>query len=391
MLPGRARHFTVGIYARHLLLLFVRPFMGIFVLLQVFASFAGMLTVQGKHPYLPLLDVAAGIPDSLLLILPTTLPVALCVGYLACIWSLHSNRQLLPIQLAGRDPRGLQVPIAVLGVGCSALMFWLAVDVIPKAEFRSRSTATALREDTASLAARIAWGRDVLPGFNFGFCGAEGGRFSGFSMASRGATVATAVSAATMDAEIAGDGRYLQINLYDGRLIQAKQLANDALDVELNMQFECLRYRQDAREYSQPSKALLLDPKYYTNRELSLYEEQLRLLSRKGLNIESRARLRAAAVPAIKAARLDAALLPALLLAAAILTMGGLAPGRWRRSVGIASVCMLALLIQHFATEERARNGLVQAVWVALLPGIELVAIMAVWTAAAIVRRRGAP
>jgi len=371
-------------HARQFLRLFCICTLGVFVVAQLFVGLSYALAALGRSRYLSVFTLAGEFEDLVLISLPTVLPASLLVGYLLFAWDVHRRRLFLWIHLAGRDPRWLQMPVLAVGVIASALLWWVNAAVAPNASFRAASSLARLEGDVEDLAARLAWDRDMIRGVRLGVGPVERGRFHGFGVFDSSDGAASVMVAETADVELTDDaagptgtpsagsgarpsraaeageaaGRFYQVNLHDGRLLQVARSADGTPALAANMTFEHFRLRQDARAVSRPDKRGFLTLKYYANAELPVLREQVRLLLSRGIVPGEGQMAKAKAVTALRAVRLQGAMLPAIFLALAIALVGRhLETGVRVRVAAVGCLCLLVLMPQQLVIESQTNRG----------------------------------
>src|SRR5689334_19913652 len=108
------------ILARTFFAQFAGRFAWAFVFVQLFLGLCSLLVFSAGYPSVSPRILAASIPDILLLILPLSFTISCLGGGLLFFEEIRRAEGFLTIELAGRDPRRLQVSIVAFGLALSA-------------------------------------------------------------------------------------------------------------------------------------------------------------------------------------------------------------------------------------------------------------------------------
>jgi lipopolysaccharide export LptBFGC system permease protein LptF len=362
------------IYSLHFLGTFLRRFVWVFIFIKVFLGLCAFFAFLPKHPYVPLTRVIAGVPDLALALLPVSLPFSLVLAVVLFIEDVRRQQGFLWIQLAGRDPRLFQTGIIAFGALASLGLWGFNASVLPKIQFHSNYVLTRPEDTMVSLALRMEREPELLQGLQMDFRFEEGARLADFSLVSADEGAHMIVTAASAVPDLDDEGGHFGLELSRGRLLKADVKGGLAT----NLRFDKFRLRFDALKLFGADKKRILNPVFYTNRELSLLPETARLQERSGLLLSKRQKRRIKAIPQVVAARVQSAMNPFLFTLVAVVLLGSHAQvGSRRRTVVFAGFLILCLLPQQLVFEARAENGGLPGVWAAFLPTIEVAALLA--------------
>jgi len=360
-----------GILARHLLAVFSSHFAAIFLACHLFIGLATTLAFSFDHPYVPLGSAIAALPDLILLALPISLPFVTLIAAVSSLSEAQRHSALLWIELSGRDPRRLMLPILVAGALASLAAWWLNAQVVPRAHFHTRFELTSVRNlaDTATL--RLGRDAEFRGRFDLQFRSVENEQLIAPRVLIRSRSN-TAITAQRARVGVSDDHKFLDLFFDHGRLVQV----DDRSDLVTDLSFDRLHVQFDADRISGPTKQEILDPKYYTNSELSRFPDLIDLYGRSGLLWSTRQRTYIFTVPAVRLTRVQSALLPVLFVSLAVALLGRHRATR-RTRMFVLVFCLGVLLPQQLLLEIRARNVGSLALWKTLLPTVEVVAVLA--------------
>lgn len=260
--------------------------------------------------------------------------------------------------------------------------------MIPRALASTRFELARSASSPASLALRLQNEPELIKPFVLRFDEQDGATLSGVSLVSSGDDGRLLLFAATAGARLAEDDSILELALNHGGAIR---MGPDNVP-GLNTRFERLTLRYDARRLFEGGGTVVLSPIFYPNRELDRLPEVIREREQRGLIMRKKKKLELGrSIPQVKAARLQSALNPFLVLLLVVTALGVHLPGDpKRRTLAVLGVCLLFLLPQQVVLEAKAGRGALPGAWAALLPSIEsLVLIIAAAAERALNRRTG--
>jgi len=367
-------------YTLIFLSLFLEAFLPVFLVVHAFLALCLAIASIGRLPELPVSVLMAGVPNLLLPLLPTTIAFTAVVAGVLFTERLRAADALLLIASSGRDPRRYTTGVlAAVGAMC-VLLFWLTSSVIPVARYEVRRIGHAFRDDPAGLAVRLARDTELVPGFRASFGRRDGDTLSDFSLVAENPGTPLAVTADRVRCEVIEDGRFLRMDLSDGRLLRADRLGNFVL----NLSFARFRLLFDTDLFLGKPKEYLLDAKYYTSEELDRLPEQISFLSRRGILLPERRRARMEGLGAVRWCRIQSSITPLLLLVLLLAFLGTEVPtGRARRIKLVLLVSLLLVLPEQLVLSARARKHGLDPAWLAFLPTLQIALVLlgtAVWT-----------
>jgi hypothetical protein len=352
--------------ARHFLAIFLGRFAWVFGVVELFLALCALLVFSAAYPYVAPEKMLAAVPDMLLLLLPLTLAFSSLVAGLLLVQAVRRAQGFLTIELAGRDPRALMVPILVFGVALSAANLWLLTCVLPNVDYALERIAGAFVKSAPMTALRAARDGGMIRGLDVSFESADESGVGELALV--GEDRSTVVTARRGTFDLVDEGRSLELAARDGRLIH-----RDGERLAGNLSFETLRVRFDAERLAGRSKAELLELRYYTNAELERLPALASFRLHHGLRVWDRELARLKAVPAIRAARLGAAATPLLVLALVVAFLCVHAPGSERqRAILVTAACLLVVIPQPALVLSLVGDDRTIPAWVAYLPFAEV-------------------
>jgi hypothetical protein len=240
-----------------------------------------------------------------------------------------------------------------------------------------------LADEPTTLALRLAHRPDTLETFVAGYEEADGTAMKGFTLASRRGRPPAALTARRCDSSVSGRGRNLELDLRHGRFLRLDAGGAPVTDLA----FERLELRLDLARLTDRPKQEIIDLRCYTGEELGLLDRQWRRLLRSGWPVDERSSRRVPCVEAVRALRVQAALLPLLCVILVVGVLGRPGGSGWVRTGAVVATGIALFFEESVLGIAVYRRNVPLASALAFLPTLHTALTLGVVEVAS--RRRG--